>query len=141
MFDVMVDGIVVKSDIPAIGVNTSQSFSFKKGYAAELTAWCNGPNSDNAIWKIRTMGGVDIGVKKALMNNELTIKLSATDIFHTNQLRVHGKFQGVVGIGSLVPETQTVRLGVSWRFGSSKIKGIRERKTGLESETQRIKTQ
>jgi hypothetical protein len=59
----------------------------------------------------------------------------------TSEMECYSDCEPKNGIGSLVPETQTVRLGVSLRFGSSKIMGIRERKTGLESETQRIKIQ
>ncbi len=141
MFDVTVDRIKINTNIPIFGFTTTQSFALKHGYAAELSGWFNGKSSVGIIWKADPMGALDAGVKKSLLNTALTIKLSATDIFHTGILYPHGTFGGVTGIGSLVQETQTLRLSVSWRFGSSRVKAARIRQTGAENESGRIKNQ
>ncbi|MBS1734413.1 MAG: hypothetical protein JST02_14045, partial [Bacteroidetes bacterium] len=49
-------------------------------------------------------------------------------------------FGGLYIKGSGSWESQTVRLSFSWRFGSNQIKSSRERQTGLESESKRIKS-
>jgi hypothetical protein len=36
-------------------------------------------------------------------------------------------------------ESQTVRLGFTYRFGSNQVSAARQRQTGLESEAKRIK--
>lgn len=141
LFDVTIDRIKLKKNIPIFGVNTQHSFSLGNGYSAELNGWFNGPGTVGIIWKVKSMAQIDIGAKKMLFNNSLAIKLSVTDIFHTNKLYPHGSFSGVLGIGSLIPETQTVRLNISWRFGSSQIKAARQRQTGSENESDRIKKQ
>lgn len=139
MFDVIVDRIKLNTNISVFGINTTQSFGFSHGYSAELTGWLNSPGRVGIVWKVKPMSGVDIGFKKTLVNNSLSIKLSATDIFHTNKWTPHGYFSGVTTVGSLIPETRTVRLNISWRFGSNQIKVARERQTGAENESERIK--
>src|SRR5260221_11380078 len=123
MFDVTVDRTKLNTNIPMYGINTTQSFGFKHGYAAELSGWFNGPSRVGIVWRVKPMGALDLGVKKSLLNNALNIKLSATDLFHTSILYPYSDFSGVVGIGSLIQETRTLRLSVTWRFGSSQIIG------------------
>lgn len=141
LFDVTIDRIKLKKNIPIFGMNTQQSFILGNGYSAELSGWLNGPSTVGIIWKVKTIGAMDIGFKKAILKNALTVKLSATDIFHTAILYPHAEFSGVLGIGSLVQETRTVRLNILWRFGNRKIKAVRDRQTGSESEAERIKKQ
>jgi len=74
-----------------------------------------------------------------LFKKQATIKLAATDIFHTAPWKATNDFGGLYIRGGGSWESQTVRLTFSWRFGSNQIKNSRERKTGLESESRRIK--
>jgi len=139
LFDVTVDRMKLKTNIPICGINIQQGFDLGNNYSAELSGWLNGPDANGIVWKVQPMGGIDIGAKKMLLKNSLTIKLSATDIFHTEKRYVHSNFGGVIGVGSLLPETQTARISVAWRFGNNQVKGARERQTGSENESDRIK--
>ena len=73
------------------------------------------------------------------MQKKATVKVSATDIFHTNPWTATSDFGGTYIKGSGAWESQTVRVNFSYRFGSNQIKNSRDRKTGLESEAKRIK--
>jgi iron complex outermembrane receptor protein len=139
MFNVAIDKYKVNADIPGYGANLQQSFVLGDTYSAEVNSWFIGPGSSNAEWHTKAMGGIDLGFQKLLFSKKATLKLSATDILNTAYIHVYGNADGVKANGSLIPETRTLRLSLSWRFGNSKSKGPDGRQTGLESEEKRIK--
>lgn len=129
----------VSLDIPMFGAYLQQSFTLGKGYTAELSGWYSGPSVWGATWKTKPQGGTDIGVQKQLLQKSATLKMSFTDIFHTMPWTATSDFGGLYIRGGGRWESQTFRVSFSWRFGSNQIKSSRDRKTGLESESKRIK--
>ena len=73
------------------------------------------------------------------MKKQATVKVTVTDIFKTNPWTAVSDFGGTYIEGSGSWESRTFRVSLNWRFGSNQIKNSRDRKTGLESETKRIK--
>lgn len=140
MFSGIVGANKVKQEIPSYGAYLQQSFTLGKGFTAEVSGWFNGPSIWGGTWKTKSQGAVDAGLQKQLLNKTATIKLTATDIFHTAPWKANNNFGGLYIKGSGSWESQTVRLSFSWRFGSNQIKSSRERQTGLESESKRIKS-
>lgn len=138
LFDGAIDINQVHARISAFGANMQQSFTMGHDYSAEVTGWFNGPSLSHVTWKTKSMGGVDVGLQKLLFHKQSTIKISATDIFHTALFYASSNFGGVNGNASVHMESQTVRINFTWRFGSNQIKNNRERHTGLENETNRI---
>lgn len=135
-----IGGKSLKVTVPLYGAYLQQTFNLGKDYTAELSGYFNGPGIWGGTWKSKPQGGIDVGIQKLLMQKKATIKISATDIFYTGSTwRSTNDFGGVYikGVGSY--EGQTVRLTFSYRFGSNQIKSSRDRKTGLESESKRIK--
>ncbi len=139
LFNGSIGGKDVKVEIPGYGAYMQHSFTLGKDYTAEISGWFNGPSIWGATWKTKSQGAVDLGLQKQFMQKRATVKLSATDIFHTAPWKSTSEFGGVNIRGKGSWESQTVRLNFSWRFGSSNIKNSRERQTGLESESKRIK--
>jgi iron complex outermembrane recepter protein len=139
MFDGEVGGKAVKTTIPGYGAYLQQTFSLGKDYSAELSGWYSGPSVWGATWKTKPQGGVDIGFQKQLMQKKASLKISFTDVFHTNPWTATSDFGGLYIKGSGNWESQTFRMSFTWRFGSNQIKNSRDRKTGLESESKRIK--
>ena len=129
----------VNINIPSYGAYVQQSFTLGKDYTAELSGYFNGPSIWGATWKTKPQGGVDLGLQKQLLQKKATVKLSVTDIFHTNPWTAISDFGGTYINGSGAWESTTFRVNFSWRFGSNQIKNSRDRKTGLESEAKRIK--
>ena len=126
-------------NIPSYGAYVQQTFTLGKDYTAEISSYFNGPSVWGATWKTKPQGGVDIGLQKQIFQKKATIKVSATDIFHTNPWTAISDFGGTYIKGGGAWESQTVRVNFSWRFGSNQIKNSRDRKTGLETEAKRIK--
>ncbi len=127
------------TELPLYGAYMQHTFTLGKDYSAELSGWFSGPNIWGATWKTKSQGGVDLGFKKDLMQKKATIKVTATDIFHTNPWSSTSDFGGLKINGKGRWESQTVRISFTYRFGSSQVKAARQRKTGAESEADRIK--
>ena len=139
MFNGAIGAKALKINIPGYGAYLQQSFILGKNYTAEISGWFNGPNVWAATWKTKPQGGVDIGLQKLFLQKKATVKISATDIFHTSPWKATSDFGGLYIKGSGNWESQTFRVNFSYRFGSNQIKNSRDRKTGLESESKRIK--
>ncbi|MEJ7587313.1 MAG: TonB-dependent receptor [Ferruginibacter sp.] len=139
MFKGAINDKALSINIPSYGAYVQQSFTLGHDYTAELNGYFNGPSVWGATWKTRSQGGVDVGLQKAILHKQATIKISATDLFKTNPWTAISDFGGTYIKGSGAWESRTVRVSFNWRFGSNQIKNSRERKTGLESEAKRIK--
>jgi iron complex outermembrane receptor protein len=114
------------------------AFILGHDYTAEISGWFNGPGLDGTI-RSKAMGAADIGLQKLFMQKKASIKISATDIFHTSRWRGTTDMAGLYARLSGSWESQTVRVNFTYRFGSNQIKNARQRKTGLETEASRIK--
>lgn len=139
MFNGTIGDNKVKNDVPSYGAYLQQSFTLGHNYTAEISGWFNGPSVWGGTWKTKSQGGVDVGLQKQLFQKKATLKVSATDIFHTAPWKATNNFGGLYIKGGGSWESQTVRVSFSWRFGNSQVKAQRERQTGLESESKRIK--
>lgn len=139
MYDGKIGENKVNVNIPSYGAYMQHSFTLGKNYSAELSGWFNGPSVWGGTWRTKSQGAVDLGIQKQLFNRAATIKLSATDLFFTAPWKATNDFGGLFIRGGGNWESRTVRLNFTWRFGSSQIKSSRQRQTGLESESKRIK--
>lgn len=116
-----------------------QTFTLGNDFTGEMSGWFSGPSVWGATWKTKSQGGLDLGIQKMLMQKKASIKLSVTDIFHTNPWSAKTDFGGLYIKGGGKWESQTVRLSFTYRFGSNQVSAARQRQTGLESEAKRIK--
>jgi hypothetical protein len=133
---------VVDEKATSYGAFLQQSFTIGKGYSAEVSSFFNGPSRFGPTWKTKAMGGVDAGIQKSVLNNNGTVRISATDIFHTaNTWRAYNNFGGLIANVKVGMETQTVRVSFTYRLGNNILKASRQRQTGLESESKRIKSE
>jgi len=129
----------VNENIPMYGAYLQQSFTLGKDYTTEVSGWFNGPSMWGGTWRTKSMGSVDFGIQKLLLQKRASLKLSVTDIFFTSPWNSLNDFGGLYVKGRGSWESRTFRVNFTWRFGSSQIKASRERKTGIESEAGRIK--
>ncbi|WP_374166156.1 TonB-dependent receptor domain-containing protein [Arcticibacter sp. MXS-1] len=90
-------------------------------------------------FRISPQYGIDAGINQSLNNKKVNLKLAVNDIFNTRKQTVTSAYPGLNYSLHQKNETQVVRLSLSYRFGRNEIKPSRNRSTGLESETNRIK--
>jgi len=130
----------LQREIAGYGAFTQQTFSLGNGYNADLNGWFKGPSALTSTFLARAQGAVDIGLQKSLFGKRATIKLIATDIFHTSTpLKAKSDFGGLQINLSVLRETQTARICFTYSLGRSKIKESRKRQTASETEIKRVK--
>jgi hypothetical protein len=83
---------------------------------------------------------MDFGIQKKLFGDKGEIRLRFGDILKTAGWSGENLFSpGLKMTANGHWESRTVTLNFSYRFGSSEVKGARQRKTGLDDESRRVK--
>lgn len=72
--------------------NMNNQFRLKRGWAAELSGWYNGPGMTTLFTIPKAMGSLDFGISKKLCSDSLTIKLAVNDILGTQKYRANSQF-------------------------------------------------
>ncbi len=115
--------------------NGSTTFTFGKGWSAELSGWVSTPRR-NVFVRSPWQGTLDAGIQKTL-SNRLKAKLSLQDVFHSNQVIAHIHTSTYKRDVRIRFDTRIALLNLTYSFGNQQLKGVRQRKTGSEDELQR----
>src|SRR6202007_1304877 len=89
----MYNNINVDVSAPGFGAYMQNSFTLGKDYTAEVSGWLYGAGLEGT-WKHKTMGAMDMGIQKTIMQSKATIKVSVTDIFNTAKFRGTSSYGG-----------------------------------------------
>ena len=121
---------------PAADVRTNNTFTFKKGWTAELNASLNSGGQYGFMvtdpqWALST------GVQKTILKNKGTLRFNISDIFWTNLPKAVITYDNYIERWHAVRETRVANLTFTYRFGNSKVQAARRRTTGSEEERQR----
>jgi len=123
----------------ACNVYSEQTFKLPKGFSVQLSGWFNSPGYWGTMRSI-SQGAMDFGVQKKILDGKGELRLRVGDILRTAGWGGTTVFSpGLVMNARGNWESKTVTLNFSYRFGSAEVKGARERKTGLEDESKRVK--
>ncbi len=130
----------VDLEVTAANFYMQHSFNLGKGYKAELSSWVSSPSIQEGTFKSKAMGFVDIGVSKTVLQGKGNIKLAVSDIFNTMKWQGSSDFVGQKLDAKFKWESQQVKLNFSYRFGKNTVKAARQRQTGVEDESKRVKS-
>ena len=133
------DGKIINLNVSTVNYYNQHTFTLGKGFTAEASGWFNTPSVWGGTFRTKFMWSADAGLQKTLLDNKATIKLGVQDVFRTNIWKSTSDFAGVKFDGSGGWDSRQVRLTFQYRFGSNQVKAARNRKTGLEDESKRIK--
>jgi outer membrane receptor protein involved in Fe transport len=120
---------------------TQHSFTLPAGISTEVSFfYLSSQIADEGLFKMKPMYAMDFGVSKQVLHKKGSLKLSVNDVFNNQVFR--GTFENAGRYTSVRSkwESQQVRLNFTYRFGSTSIKEARSRKTGLEDEQNRVKS-
>ncbi|WP_316827191.1 outer membrane beta-barrel protein [Pedobacter miscanthi] len=119
-------------------INSSHTFILSPSAAAELS----GEYLSSQIYgtyAIKPYYGIDLGLKKSFFDKKLNVKLAANDILNSRKARISSALSGLEYNLTQKQETRVYRLTLNYIFGSSSLKGTRDRKTSVTDEEGRIK--
>jgi hypothetical protein len=128
-----------KVDLKVFSVTYFMQNSFKLGktWTGELSGLYLSPSVWQGVIKSKAMGTVDMGLQKAIMKGNGTIKAVVSDVFQTMRWGGSTDFSGVNSTFSGGGEMPQFKLNFNFRFGSSQVKGARQRKSAVEEELKR----
>ncbi len=132
------DGKSINLSVTTVNYYNQHTFTLGKGYTAEFSGWFNTPSIWGGTFKTEFMWSADAGIQKLVMDKKGTIKLSVTDIFKTNQWKSVSNYAGITFNAQGGWDSRQARLSFQYRFGSNTVKAARERKTSIESESNRL---
>ncbi len=126
-------------DVNAFGAVAymQNSLRFAKTWTAEVTGLFIAPTVQQGTFKSKAMGFVDLGVQKLIFAGNGTIKASFTDVFRTFRFDATSDFVGQKTNVIARWEAQQFKVNLSWRFGSTTVKGAKQRTTAAEEEAKR----
>jgi iron complex outermembrane recepter protein len=113
------------------------SAKFAKTWTAELSGFFSSPTLWQGVFKSKSMYGIDAGIQKQLFSNKATLKLAASDIFKTMKWSGETNFAGASAVAKGYWDSRVFKINFTYRFGSSQVKGARQRSTGIEDENKR----
>lgn len=130
-------GTQLNNGAPAATIRTNNSFTFKKGWQAELNANYNSGGRYGYMVS-RSQWGLAAGGQKTVLNGKGTLRLNVTDIFWTNRPRATVTYKrSYLENWHAYRESRVATLSFTYRFGNNKVQAARKRTTASEEEIRR----
>lgn len=134
------EGFSFSQSFNAFNLYAEQTVRLPKGWSLQLSGWYN----SKAFWgtlQSDPQGVMDFGVQKKVFGDKGEVRLRFGDLLNTAGWGGENVFTpGLVMKAKGTWEARTITLNFSYRFGSTEVKGARQRKTGLEEEGARVKS-
>ncbi len=134
-----IDGKKVDIGVSSFNIYSQQTFKLPWKLSLEISGWYNSPSIWGGTFKMDEMWSIDAGIQKKLFNDRGSLRISMSDVFYTNN------WHGISQYGALYMnvaggrDSRRVRINFSYLFGNNQVKS-RKRKSGLEDESRRIKS-
>ena len=129
-------GTTLNNGKPAADIRTNNTFTFKKGWTAELNGSLN-TGGQYGFMVLDPQWGIGTGVQKLILKNKGILRFNITDIFWTNLPKAVVTYDNYIEKWHAYRDTRVANLTFTYRFGNSKVQAARRRTTGSEEERQR----
>ena len=121
---------------PVADVRLNNTFTFKKGWTAELNANVN-TGAQYGFMVLEPQWGISAGVQKTILKNKGTLRFNITDIFWTNLPQAVITYDNYIEKWHAYRESRVANISFTYRFGNNKVQAARRRTTASEEERQR----
>ena len=115
-----------------------QNFTLGKGWSTQVSSWFNAATKV-AIFKSKSLGSLDFGVRKNILKAKGSLRLSIADVFNTQRWKQTVQFANMDFSYRRKWESRGVRLQFSWSFGKTSFKE-RERETNEDGNRIKVKS-
>lgn len=123
--------------VPSFMVNAQNSFKFKKGWSAELSAFYMSPQL-YGIFLMKPMSNITVGVQKTFLKEKGSLKVSFADIFWTSRWRSSVQYQNMDISMQAYNNSRAMTVSFTYKFGNSKSQ-YQKKESGASDELDRIK--
>lgn len=135
------DGKTIDLDVYAMSIYSQQTFQLPWKLSFELSGWYASPSIWGGNFEADANWSVDAGLQKKIWNERGNIKLSVSDIFKSSDWHVRSVFGELLADINGGWDSRRLKLSFSYLIGNTQVKAAKNRKTGLEEEKSRIKTE
>lgn len=132
------DANFVAVDQSTLSFYGQNSFKLPAGFSFEVSGWYSSPSVWGGTYLTKSMGSLDAAIQKKLMDDQLSIRVSMSDILFTSPWEADMRFGDLYIAGTGGWESRQVRVNLSYTFGNQNVKKARNRKTGSEDEKSRL---
>jgi iron complex outermembrane receptor protein len=137
-FEGILNGDYVKVGATTGMANINNQFKFSKTFSGELSGWVRTPGVDG-VFKIKSMGMMNVGVSKQIMKGKGTLRLVVRDILYTQKAKGDIKYSNIDASFQQKRDSRQVALGFTYRFSKGKVGGQKRRTGGASDEQNRVK--
>ena len=131
------DGVTIDVQAFSYTIFQQHTFQLPKAFTFEVSGYFAGPGIWGGVFEYDESWSLGVGIQKKLLNDQLNVKLSGSDLFFESGWEGVSRFDGQTSFGAGVWDSRRVALSLSYNFGNQKVKS-RKRETGLGSEAGRV---
>ncbi|WP_432712431.1 outer membrane beta-barrel family protein, partial [Pedobacter sp.] len=120
-------------------LNSNQTLKFSSTLNAELSA--NYTSSQvYGTYVAKPIYGIDLGIQKSFASEKATLKLGINDLFNQREIKIKSAVPYQDYQLNQKQESRTLKLTLTYNFGSSMIKAMRSHLNSSSSEQDRVKS-
>ncbi len=134
------NGAVVDVQTWSYNIYQQHTFKLPGNFTGEISGWFSGPGVWGGVFLYETNWSLNLGLQKKFFKDQMNVRLSAQDIFYESGWDGYSSFNGLEAEGGGRWDSRRVSLSLSMNLGNKNVKS-RKRKTGIESEAGRVKTE
>ena len=134
------DGKIVDINATTFNIYAQNTFTLPKNFQIELSGWYNSPGIWGGNFATKEIWSIDAGIQKKVFKERGTLKLGVSDIFNSQHWSGENNFGGLHLLAMGGWESRQFKANFTYMMGNSSVKGSRQRNTGLEDESKRIKS-
>ena len=123
---------ILNEKTPGMNYYVQQNFKLGLKWDMQLSSWFNSGTTE-AIFKNKSLGSLDLGVRKTFLKDRATLGVTMLDIFNTQRWQQSVNYANQNFTYRRKWESRGLRIQLSWRFGKTTFKE-RERTTNADAE-------
>jgi iron complex outermembrane recepter protein len=120
-------------------LNLQQVFDLDAKTQAEVSGYYQSPDLGGGYQRTKYVWQVNVGVQRKVWRDKGTLRIGISDLFQTYRWASVRDYDGMYYRTQGSEDSRQLKLGFSYRFGNIKIARERDRNSGLENESRRVK--
>lgn len=124
--------------IASLMLNTTNTFSFRKGISAEMSGYYNSSNQ-YGLYRMSPIYSFDLGIGKKILGDRGLVKLKFSDILWSERVKVRASTDFIDQYARSYHDSRRVSLSFTYNFGKQTVKASDRKDIGNEVEQDRLK--